>query len=206
VFVLQKIGNTIIRRHTMKIRIQGLAEGKHTIHEQRDSSAIDGMFSEFFGVVILHGLLQRIKSQFVFRCTVECSAHLVCDRSGEEFEERIAVPLTITCIADTERFLLQQKEFDPEPPLYVRTDDKFIDLTDEVRQSLALALPMKRVAPQYRDMDFEDILHTTHEDADESFNEEPRESTQKHFVADERWSALRNIKFDQPLENSKRKN
>ncbi len=185
----------------MKIRVQGLAEGLHNLDEQVDCSAIDGMFQEFFGNIRLSGTIQKIRTQFVLRCILECSANLVCDRSGEDYQEVVTAPFDITYIADTERFLLQQKEYDPEPPIYIRSDDRFIDISEEVRQVLALALPMKRVAPQYREVDLSDILALN---SIESGAANIAQDKQHSTIADDRWSALRNIKFEQSFDNTPR--
>lgn len=62
-------------------------------------------------------------------------------------------------LADTELFLLQQGE--QRDRTYevqlIREDATHIDLSEDVRQELAVHLPMKRVAPQYRDRSFEEL-------------------------------------------------
>jgi uncharacterized protein len=179
----------------MTIRIQGLSEGSHDVEEQVDVSVIQDMFPEFFGMVSLTGTIQKIRGQFVLRCTAQCMAHLLCDRSGEEFDELVSSPIDITFIADTERYLLQQKEIDPEPPLYIREDDRFIDLTEEVRQQLVLAIPMKRVAPQYRDKDFYDIIEYQAQSTEGNYSTELQQDSHP-FIADDRWSVLQTLKFD----------
>ena len=60
----------------------------------------------------------------------------------------------------------------------IRDDELFIDLSDEVRQELALSLPMKRIAPEFRDKEWEDIA--------------PEVATE----IDDRWKALKGLNLN----------
>jgi uncharacterized metal-binding protein YceD (DUF177 family) len=82
---------------------------------------------------------------------------------------------------------LNADKTDTEPPFYIREDDTTIDLSDEVRQELAISLPMRRIAPQYRTKEFIEIFP--------AFAEHQPETTNEGGI-DPRWAALQSIKFD----------
>lgn len=141
------------------IRIQGLRDGRYPIHLVVAAEEVPDMAPEFFGEVILTGTLEKVGRRYTFEGSVRCQARLVCDRSLEEYTEWIEAPVQVAYLADTELFLLQQGE--QRDRTYevqlIREDATHIDLSEDVRQELAVHLPMKRVAPQYRDRSFEEL-------------------------------------------------
>lgn len=163
----------------LKIPIQGLKDGNSDILLTTNTSEISGIFPEFFGEISLSGVLDKTGKRYTFNGNATCNAKLVCDRSLTEFVEVIRTPIAVSYLADTEVFLLQDSDTDVSNYI-IREDEPFIDLSTEVSEELALHLPMKRVAPEFRDKKLEEILPDA---AVDSINEQ----------IDERWSALKNI-------------
>ncbi len=174
----------------LSISIKALQDGKYPVHLSAEASMLDGMFPEFTGEVAVHGTLQKLGKRYILQLRAECDAELVCDLSGEQFIERVTPELTLSYVANTHLFLEQIHDADPIQPYYIREDDMAIDITDEVRQELAVNLPLKRVAPQYRNKTLGDIFPEFDADTEQS-NSTPSEM---HGI-DPRWAALGNISF-----------
>jgi uncharacterized metal-binding protein YceD (DUF177 family) len=143
----------------LSIRIQGLRDGHYDIFLTAPAESIADMAPEFFGQITLVGTLEKIGRRYTFVGTARCQARLICDRSLEEYTEWIEAAIEVAYLADTDLYLLRQGEQrDRTYELQIiREDDTHIDLAEEVRQELAVHLPMKRVAPQYRDIPFEEL-------------------------------------------------
>ena len=163
----------------LKIPIQGLKDGNSDISLTSDVSEMGVIFPEFFGKITLTGILNKFGKRYIFKGKAVCNAKLICDRSLEEFSEEITATIDVSYLADTEVFLLQDPAGD-ENIYIIREDEPFIDLSVEVCEELALNLPMKRIAPQYRDKELKDILPD-------------RAVTDNDEKIDERWAALKNI-------------
>lgn len=143
----------------LAIRIQGLRDGHYEITLTAPATSIADMAAEFFGEILLVGTLEKVGRRYTFTGLARCQAQLVCDRTLEPYTEWIEAPIDVAYLADTDLYLLRQGErSDRAYELQViREDDTHIDLAEEVRQELAVHLPMKRVAPPYREIPFEQL-------------------------------------------------
>ena len=139
----------------LKISIIGMEDGDHPVHASCTSDQIQDMFPEFFGEVILDGMLRKQGKRLILTANASCMSKLLCDVSGEEFDKRIEAPITQYFRLDTQLHDLQEDGDGDE--ILLRDDEEFIDITEEVRQELAIHLPMKRVAPGYEDKTFEEL-------------------------------------------------
>ena len=171
----------------LKVSIKGLKDGLHEFEARADSASIEGMFPEFIGEIVVRGSIRKVGMRFIVEGLAQCEAQLECDVSGETFQQMIETDINVPYVADTNMFHLHRDDVDPEPPYYLHEDASDIDLTNEVREELAVHLPMKRVAPQYRDQDITTLypgVAGENEGGDD--DEEP---------IDKRWEALKNVKF-----------
>lgn len=174
----------------MKIRIHGIKDGIHDVQEIVPVEEIDGMMPEFFGNVSFVGKMRKIGKRYTITGFAECKIKLVCDLSLEEYTDVVSSEIKVAFIADTDMFLLQGEQIDdPDAERAVHEDDEFFDISNDVREQLAVSIPMKRIAPQYRNKSFAD-LHPefSAEIAEKIINEEEQ--------IDERWKALKNIKLN----------
>lgn len=174
----------------LKISIKGLQSGTYPVEISSLAKNVTAISPEFFGDIIVRGNLKKSGSHYFFTGIAECQARMICDRSNEEFVELIHIDLSITFIANTTQFLLHQNDFEVEQLYYIRDDDNEVDLSEEVRQVFLLNLPMKRVAPKYRNVELAELYPEIEVDA-ESVN-----SSNTENLIDDRWSALKNITFD----------
>ncbi len=174
----------------IKIRIHGIKDGIHEVNEIVPVSEVAGMLPEFFGNVSFVGKLRKIGKRFTITGFAECQIKLICDLSLEEYTDIISSEINVSFIADTELFLLNRENYDdPDIERAVHEDDEFFDISDDVREQLTVSIPMKRIAPQYRDKTFADL----HPEFSAEINETaPDEEVQ----IDERWSALKKIKLN----------
>ncbi len=170
----------------LAIELQGLQSGKQWVAIEAPARDIPDMFPEFEGTVMVVGTVEKFENKYILSLEARCIARLTCDRSNEEYEEEIVVPIAVTFIKNSELYAQQKLEVDPEPPFYIHDDAKYLDITDYVRQELALHLPMKRVAPWYRDKELEEIFPFLQ-----------RQRQEREQPIDERWNVLRKLKFDE---------
>lgn len=169
----------------LTIFIRGLENGTHPVDLSMPAKDIPYMFPEFYGDVTVKGEMQKLGNKYFIVASAECPARLLCDISGEEYTENVEVPLRLHYIANTDMYLLRKEDADGDQPYYIHEDDKEIDITDDVRQELVVHLPMKRIAPAYRDKNFEEI-HPSASSTDTS---------DSGGMEDERWAKLKNLRF-----------
>jgi uncharacterized metal-binding protein YceD (DUF177 family) len=175
----------------LTVSIKGLADGKYPVEMSAECRDVENMFIDFFGLLTVTGTLRKYRKRHILELHAEADAMLICDVSGEEYVQSIETDFLLEYIADTHLAVIQSEKSDVEPPFYIRDDDTSIDITDEIRQEMAVRLPLKRVAPAYRGKEFSEIFpnHSADitEDAGAATDDKP---------TDPRWAALKNISFD----------
>lgn len=175
------------------IPIQGMGDGVHSIMLSVPVENVEGMFPEFFGNVVVEGQIQKIGSRYTFTGTAECQASLTCDRSLTEYSEPVKAAISTAYLANTDLLKNAEGSAKDDTVKVIRDDQKEIDITDEVREELAVSLPMKRIAPQYRDKEFEELFpDVVAKNPDENTS---AEGPLKEDEIDERWAALKKLKF-----------
>lgn len=165
---------------TISLSLIAIKDGDHPFEHEVDARSIPGLSDEFQGSVSVTGVLQRLGKRLHIQATITANAHLLCDRSLEEYVEVLTPTISLEYRIDNE-LAAQQVGTDVEPDEVhgIRDDHNHIDITDDVRQELQLSLPMKRVAPAYRDLELEELHPELNEHA------EP--------PTDDRWAALRKL-------------
>lgn len=164
----------------IKIDIHGMKDGEFKINLNTKISEIECLFEEFFGNIDLNGTIKKIGNRFTLISKAEVMVRLTCDRSLKIYEEKISCDVNLAFIADTKAFL-ESTERDIDSDILIREDAQFIDITSEVIELLALNLPMKRIAPEYRDKDITEIFP----EISDGIN-----------VTDERWAKLKDFKIN----------
>ena len=174
----------------VKIFIQGLKDGEYQVENLTPVSKIPDMYPEFIGDVAFTGTLKIIGKRYSISGVAKCTARLVCDLSLNEFDQIIEANIKFSCLADNDLYYLRLKEDkeDGEQNI-IHEDDKHIDLTSDVREELLVSLPMKRVAPEFRDKDFDEIYP-------EFSAKKMKKKDKKRVEVDDRWAVLKNIKID----------
>jgi len=164
----------------MKIRIHGIADGKHNIKLKDKVENFPDIFPEFIGEVELNGILTKIKNRFTFNGKVKCDAKMICDFCLDEYIETIEAEVEANFIVDTDMYFIQ-KNYDGEPKeISLHADSTHYDITNDVKDLLVLSLPMKRLSPNCKGKIFTEIYQPN----------KPLEET-----IDLRWAKLKDIKF-----------
>jgi uncharacterized metal-binding protein YceD (DUF177 family) len=173
----------------VKILIHGIEDGIHDINLSVPVSEIDGIFPEFFGNILLEGTLRKLKNRFSFVGTATCTAKLICDRTLDEYEEIIKSDISVSAIADSDLFRLKKSHSDSElvdsEEYIINEDDKYLDLSNEVREQLAVRLPLKRVAPWVADKELDEI-----------YPEIATNFVKKDIDSEAIWAPLKNLKLN----------
>ena len=168
-----------------------MSDGIHAVELTIPVEKVKGMFPEFFGNVTVNGQIQKLGSRYTFTGTAQCLARLICDRSLEEFEELISAPLTVSFLANTELIKAAEGTSSKDETVkLVREDQKELNITDEVIEELAVNIPMRRIAPEFRDKDLSELYpNIAAKDATD-----PSDDSLKEDEIDERWAALKKLK------------
>lgn len=173
----------------LKIYIQGLKDGTRDVVASSAATDIPDMAEEFFGDVEFSGRLKVLGQRYYVEGNAQCRAKFLCDISLEEFEEEISVPVKMAFHADNEMLRHGEKyEGREQRELIIAEEEKYLDLTDEIREELTVSLPMKRIAPKYRDKSIDDIYP--------EFTQANTSEDEQNNEIDERWSPLKKLKLN----------
>ncbi len=170
----------------LKLDISGMADGEYEFNIVEPVSLLNSDFEEFIGDVVLDAIMNKLGNRYNLKADIKATAKMICDRSLQEYEEQIKSHIDMSFIADTKAFLSMNGKEPKYHEVIIREDIKYIDITTYVMESLALELPMKRIAPQFRDKQLDEIYPDV---ADKI-------SSEKHKDLDERWSKLKNLKIN----------
>ncbi len=178
----------------LKILVKGVKDGEYDIDISSPVEEIEGFFPEFFGEVRFRGKLRILGKRYTVEGIAQCEAQLVCDLSLEEFTETISAQISTSFYANNELYYETKdisEDLRQNPEHIIHEDDKYIDISEDVRQELALHLPMKRIAPQFRGKSFEEIYPQYSADA------KPKKTKKiNKDEIDERWNELKKLKFN----------
>lgn len=165
-----------------KIRVIGLDEGKHNLNlEIERFSALNSDYvfdnAAFNGEMIID--VNKINIKGVITADVE----LVCDRSGKEFTESVKKEIDLLFKFNAKGIEILDDDIDSS--LY-KLEGNQLNLNDLMFEELLLALPLKKIAPDYRDIEFEKLFPTY--SAGDEKKEDAEESTT--------WNALKKIRLN----------
>ncbi len=188
--ILNFVGFKILEvEKVLRIFIQGLKDGIYDVDEKTDASSFSGLSPEYQGDISLIGKLYIVGKRYSFKGKTNAKVVLECDLSLEEYEENIEFDIKASFFADNELFFLnEENEITDSEQHIINEDDKYLDLTDDIREELIVHLPMKRIHPKYKGKTFEQI-HP-------ELSEKKTKKVKKDEPVDDRWSALKNLKLN----------
>lgn len=172
----------------IKLFIQGLKDGSYEIDQKADCKSIPDISEEFFGDVTIRGSLRRIGSRYTFKGSACCMAKFICDRSLQEYNEQICADFEVNAIHNTTLARTKDKDL-AENEKILGIEDKYIDITEDVREELAVSLPMKRVSPEYANKDFDEFFPEYSAKLNKRMKKQRNET-------DDRWKELQKLKID----------
>ena len=168
----------------LKLRIHGIKDGNHNIELEAPFVPLSEKHQDFFGQILVKGLLSKLGNRFTFNGEASCKAKLVCDISAEEYIEDIKADINLILVVNTELYFLQKESDQPidmDMEIALHEADEYFDMTKIVYDELILSLPVKNISPNYRGKNFEECF--------------PQYSikNKKDDTIDDRWAALKNI-------------
>ena len=122
----------------MKIQVGGLSEGIHEYHFEADPSEI-GLENGFSRGILVDTVLEKTGNQIFLRATVHTHGSFECDRCVSHFEAPISSSLQTCYVTDGAEVV----HVDPEELQVVSPGLNIIDIAEDVRQTLLLAIPLK---------------------------------------------------------------
>ena len=165
-----------------KIRVIGLEEGKHNLNIQVDKfSALSSDYvfnnTKFLGELNVHTNKINIKG------IISADVELVCDRSGREFTESVEREIDLLFKFNVKGIELLDDDIDDS---FYKLEGNLLNLNDLMYEELILALPFKKIAPEYRDVEF-DKLFPKYSASDEKIEEQKDSSA---------WNELKKLNFN----------
>ncbi|MBN1153712.1 DUF177 domain-containing protein [candidate division KSB1 bacterium] len=129
----------------MKIYINRLEEGLNELTHDYEAESLDLISLvdrevRFNDPVHVQVNINKVHSQYFFQIFVETSAIFVCDRCLEDFEMSIRDNFRV--VYSTEKSYLDEQN-DDLGIRYLHSESDVVDLSEDVRESVLLAIPMK---------------------------------------------------------------
>ena len=124
----------------MKINLSNLPEGVKQ-YELTGSPSELGLEQPFFDTVLVTVSLEKNSRQLVLSAEIEAKAKFRCDRCLEEFETALRPKMRSVYVWNETK----SSEFSEEDIHLLAHRDHIIDLTDDVKECLLLAVPLKVV-------------------------------------------------------------
>jgi uncharacterized protein len=124
----------------MKIQVGGLSEGVHE-YSFRVAPAELGLPSEFHETVTVNATLEKASRQLFLKASVSTFADVECDRCVTLLRELIQSGYRM-------HYLWEESEaerIDPSEVQVLSPGQTVIDLSDDARQTVLLALPLKHL-------------------------------------------------------------
>lgn len=158
----------------VQIDISTMSAGLHEVVLHPSVSDLDLSGEEFDAIEVLVRL-DIGDQQILAQLEVSADTKLICDRTLASFTERVSGRFTI---------VFTRKAINPtdsnETVKHLGSAARELDVTDEMRDTILLAVPLRKVAPEAREAEL--VLTYGADAADVS--------------VDPRWEALRQLKSD----------
>ncbi len=172
----------------LKFYIHCIKDGEYPLELSCSSESVKKFQTEeFFGNIFLNGKMLKTGNRFTIDASVSVNCKFICDRSLQEYEEEVSATFQATYLADTQLYI-QNKNSDVDTnEYYLPEDEKYLDLTDEAVEALIVNIPMKKVAPEFRDKEITEIFP----EIQDRIVEEGASP-----ALEDKWSKLRDLKLN----------
>ena len=137
----------------LRVRIAPLSDGLHTETITPTAADLDldpALFSDITVDVSLVVSVRQIAASF----SVAATAHLVCDRTDEPYEQTVRGEHAVVIVGPEAALAAA----DDEDIVVTPDDASTADLTAPVRDTLVLALPTRRVSPAAEALDLPTVF------------------------------------------------
>ncbi len=132
----------------VRIELSTVREGLNelTFTPSPESLEVD---ADIFSDIRVDLELDAAKDRIVVRYSVIAEANLVCDRTAQAFQQQVEGSHLVMFT----KALDAEAEDAPEDTKAFVDKDQYLDLSDEVRDTLVLSLPTRRIAPGADELD-----------------------------------------------------
>lgn len=128
--------NRKLKNSDLIMNISKLSEGIHNYHLNTKSINLE-LDERFNDNVDLNVVLDKTASQILLKTEIDTNGNFECDRCLTTFSQHIHTSYTLM-------YLYQTQEFDIENEIQIiNKDTVYIDLAEDVRQYILLAIPIK---------------------------------------------------------------
>jgi uncharacterized protein len=122
----------------VKINISNLSQGTHEYKLSKSAAELE-LHEHFNGDVTSQVTLEKSARQILLRVGLRSSASFQCDRCLEDFTKEISPSFQIVYVWDGEERSAEREE----DIRILRADTNIIDISDAVRDTLLVAIPLK---------------------------------------------------------------
>ncbi len=122
----------------MKINISNLSQGTHEYELSKKAVELE-LQENFIGDVTVRATLEKSSRQILLRARLTSNASFQCDRCLDEFKKEISPAFQLVYVWDVQD---HSKESDEDIRM-LTPDINIIDISDAVRDSALLAVPLK---------------------------------------------------------------
>jgi uncharacterized protein len=122
----------------MKIQLGGLSEGIHRYRLESEPSEV-GLGEHFTNVVVVHATLDKTGNRVFLQAKVEVAGTFTCDRCVVEYEMPVRTSYRMYYVVEAS----ETEGIDPSEIQIVPPGFMVIDLSEDVRQTVLLAVPLK---------------------------------------------------------------
>jgi uncharacterized protein len=125
----------------LRINISKLSEGEHHYPFEAEPAEI-GLGEEFNGKVVVEAALQKSPRQVFLHVEARTSGTFPCDRCLEDVNKNVNAHYDILYVTENKP---QEGEEENAEVQVITPDMNYLDLDEDVRQYLTLAVPAKRL-------------------------------------------------------------
>lgn len=125
-----------LKNSNLMINISKLSEGIHNYHLNTESATLD-LDGRFYDEIELDVVLDKTSTQILLKTEIDTNGKFECDRCLSTFSHHIHTSYTLM-------YMYQTQDFEVENEVQIiNKDTVYIDLSDDVRQYILLAVPIK---------------------------------------------------------------
>lgn len=166
------------------IGIATFKEGVHQVELEPEAEALD-LDPEKFEKINVSAYLDCRGRRILAHLDAEAVATMICDRTLKPFSEKVEGSYSVL-FAPPEFGGAEAREGEYEEVRELEPNAREIDITDVLRDTLLLALPLRKVAPEAREADIKTAFGEPEGDGQEPI--------------DPRWEKLRELRSDEDAE------
>jgi len=122
----------------MKIQLGSLSDGHHEYLLETKPTEV-GLGEGFGGEILVNAVLDKTGNQIYLKANVRTHGSFKCDRCAIPFEAPVSSEFQACYITEGEEVV----NVDPEELQMVPPSFSVIDITDDIRQTILLAIPLK---------------------------------------------------------------